>query len=221
MNFPIDYQSWRKLLTEDEQDFVQAMVVMKSPNAAAEMCGLDPKRARSLLKSAKVKTGIDLAKRELRNETNFSPADVAEDLMVIRDMALGRIPIAKTIIDKETGTANTVYVRETNLPSASKAVENLGRMLGVFTDKKEIVVPASDNQILKKIEDILGVTVDGTSEDVTDAEITPVIEEKFLEQEDNHLKSLSIDAMVEDLLQDPVLKDAVVERVTPSQRTKR
>lgn len=211
MNFPVQYDDWKVLLTDDEQSFVQAMLVMKSPSAAADMCGIPLQTAKKYLKKPRITAGLDLARRQLRNETNFTPADVAEDLMLIRDMALGRVPVARTCVDKESGRTWTTYIRETNLPAAQKAVENLGRMLGVFTDKKEISMPASDNQILKKIESILGVTVDGEAEDVTD-----VIDQKFTEQEDNHLAALSVDAMVDELLEDPVLKDALSARVQGS-----
>lgn len=214
MTFQLTYDNWRNILDEDEQAFVQAMVVMKTPAAAADMCGIPVQQARKLAKSARIATGIDLAKRQLRQDTHFTAADVAEDLMVIRDMALGRIPIAQTTFDKE-GNPSTHYVRQTNLQQASKAVENLGRMLGVFTDKKEITIPASDAQILKKIEDILGVTVDGTAEEVVP--LADVINDVYEERELTHLKSSSIDAIAEDILSDPVIKDVVTEKLNTSQ----
>jgi len=215
MTFELTYDNWRNILDEEDQAFVQAMVVMKTPAAAADMCGIPVQKARKLAKSARIATGIDLAKRQLRQDTHFTAADVAEDLMVIRDMALGRIPIAQTTFDKE-GTPSTHYVRQTNLQAASKAVENLGRMLGVFTDKKEISIPASDAQILKKIEDILGVTVDGDAVDVTPS-TRDVINDVYEERELTHLKSSSIDAIAEDILSDPVIKDVVTEKLNASQ----
>jgi hypothetical protein len=217
MNFELTYEHWKQVLTEDEHDFVQALLIMKTPSAAADMCGITKQKANKLAKSPRITTALDLAKRQLRQDTQFTPADVAEDLMLIRDMSLGRIPIAQTTFDKE-GNPSTHYVRQTNLQSAQKAVENLGRMLGVFTDKKEISIPASDAQILKKIEDILGVTVDGSSSEVLPEapDLREKINDHYETLELGHIKSSTVDAMAEDLLSDPILKEAVREQMTPS-----
>ena len=213
MTFSMSYDKWKDVLTQDEQDFVQALLVMKSPRAAGDMCGLSPDKASKLFKKPQIKMALDLSRAELREQTHFTPADVVEDLMVIRDMALGRLPVAK-VIKRDDLPPETVYVRETSLPVAQKAVESLGRMLGVFTDKKEISIPASDTQLLSKIEEILGVTVDGDCEDVTESStMADSVNRVFERRELEHIKSMSLDSVVDELLSDPLMKMALEERL--------
>lgn len=206
----VSYEKWKELLTPDEQEFVQAMVVMQCPVAASQMAGLTESAGRKLSKQAKIKTAVQLAKQDWRQQTHITPADIAQDLLLLRDMAFGRIPIAKTITTKE-GDIETHYVRETNLAQAHKAIQDLGRMLGVFTDKKEITIPASDAQILKKLESILGVTIDGDAVDITPSpeEINAIHDEK----EAQTIKAMSLDALADEILEDDVLRFVLEERL--------
>jgi len=117
------------------------------------------------------------------------------DLRLMRDMALGRIPVPETKwVD---GEPLTRYVRQFNPNAANKAIENLGRVVALFTDKKEISVPATDNQLRKRLEDLLG-----TSLDVEDAEFSeiedpslPELPEELAAMFDEHVEDDLADAL--------------------------
>ena len=151
-------ERWGHLLSAEQQDFVQAFVVTRSIGATAEMLDISRSRAKRLLDSPTIQAAIKFAERSLREGVHVTPEEVISDLRLMRDMALGRIPVPETKwVD---GVPMTQYVRQYNAGAANKAVENLGRVVGMFTDKKEISMPATDNQLKKRLEDLLGVSLD-------------------------------------------------------------
>lgn len=161
---------WSSLLTVDQQEFVSAYLVTQSVKAASEMIGIEPRLGRRYLASPTIQTAIKFSQKSLREGVHVSPEEVISDLRLMRDMALGRIPVPETKwVD---GEPITRYVRQFNAPAANKAMENLGRVVGMFTDKKEISIPATDNQLKKRLEELLG-----TSLDVHDAEYTEIPDE--------------------------------------------
>lgn len=158
---------WSSLLTVDQQEFVSAYLVTQSVKSASEMIGIKPHIGRRYLASPTIKAAIKFSQKSLREGVHVTPDEVISDLRLIRDMALGRIPVPETRwVD---GEPITRYVKQYNAPAANKAVENLGRVVGMFTDKKEITVPATDNQLKKRLEELLG-----TSLDVQDADFEEI-----------------------------------------------
>lgn len=158
-------ERWDHLLSVEQQEFVQAYVVTRSVGAAAEMLSISRSRAKKLLDSPTIQAAIKFTEKGLREGVHVTPEEVISDLRMMRDMALGRIPVPETKwVD---GIPITQYVRQYNAGAANKAVENLGRVVGMFTDKKEISVPATDNQLKKRLEDLLGCSLD----EVVDGEI--------------------------------------------------
>lgn len=165
---------WSSLLSADQQEFVQAYIVTQSVKAASEMIGIAPHLGRRYLASPTIQAAIKLTQKSLREGVHVTPEEVVTDLRMMRDMAMGRIPVPETKwVD---GEPVTKYVRQFNSNAANKAIENLGRVVGMFTDKKEITVPATDNQLKKRLEELLG-----TSLDVHDAEYTEIPPETSLE----------------------------------------
>jgi hypothetical protein len=73
----------------------------------------------------------------------------------------------------------THYVYKFDSGAANKAVENLGRVVGMFTDKKEIKIPTSDAQLRRKLEDLLGIPLDGEIEEGEFSEICDAQEAPF------------------------------------------
>lgn len=158
---------WNVLLSTEQIDFVQAYLVTRSVAAAAEMMSISRVRADKYLASPTVQSAIKIAQKQLRADFQVTPEEVIADLRLLRDMSLGRIPVPETKwLD---GQPVTRYVRQFNATAANKAMENMGRVVGLFTDRKEIVVPATDNQLRKRLEDLLGVSLE--IEDAID--ITP------------------------------------------------
>lgn len=167
---------WSSLLTVDQQEFVSAYLVTQSVKSASEMIGIKPTLGRRYLASPTVKAAIKFSQKSLREGVHVTPEEVISDLRLMRDMALGRVPVPETKwID---GEPLTRYVKQYNAPAANKAVENLGRVVGMFTDKKEITVPATDNQLKKRLEELLGTSLDvqdADYEEVVDADPTDTI----------------------------------------------
>lgn len=157
-------QRWAMLLSADQQEFVQAFLVTRTAKSAAEMAGIKPSTARRYLASPTIQAAIKMAQKTLREDAHVTPEEVIMELRMLRDMSMGRIPVPETKwVDGEPVTR---YVKQYNATAANKAVENLGRVVGMFTDKKEITIPATDNQIQKRLEELLGVTLEAEYSEV-------------------------------------------------------
>jgi hypothetical protein len=162
---------WGRLLSADQQEFVQAFLVTRSAGGAADMVGIGRSTALRYLNSPTIQASIRIAQKQLREECVVTPTEVINDLRLIRDMALGRIPVAQTKwVD---GEPITRFVRQFDAPAANKAVENLGRVVGMFTDRKEISLPASDTQLKRRLEELLGVSLE--IEDAQYSEVESVV----------------------------------------------
>jgi hypothetical protein len=194
---------WNTILTADQQEFVQAYLVTQSVKAASEMIGIKPQLGRRYLASPTIQTAIKFSQKSLREGVHVTPEEVVADLRMMRDMAMGRIPVPETKwVD---GEPLTRYVRQFNSNAANKAIENLGRVVGMFTDKKEIHVPATDNQLKRRLEELLGTSLDvhdaefeeipGDSpttpqNSLEDLEIPPDLADKFTSLEEDELTTL-------------------------------
>ena len=163
---------WDALLTPTQIEFVEAMVVTHKAHPAAKMVGIAPNTAYAYLKSPKIRAAIQLRKRNLRDTMAIDPAEVITDMRTLRDMAMGRIPVPETKwVD---GTPITAYVTQYNPQAAHKAVENLGKIAGMYVERKEIIVPATDTQLTRRLEELLGVSLEGEFEEV---DVTPVVDD--------------------------------------------
>ena len=133
------------------------------------MIGISADQGRKYLASPTIQAAIKLAQKNLRESAAVTPEEVVCDLRLIRDMALGRVPVPETKwVDGEPVTR---YVRQYNAGAANKAVENLGRVVAMFTDKKEIQVPATDDQLRRRLESLLGIPIEGEAEEVVEAQL--------------------------------------------------
>jgi phage terminase small subunit len=167
MNLAAIESRWASLLSADQIEFCQAFLVTQSTKSAAEMVGLTPAQGQRYIKSPTIQAAIKMGQKQLREGCDVTPEEVLSDLRLMRDMALGRIPVPETKwVDGEPVTR---YVKQYNANAANKAVENLGRVVGMFTDRKEISMVQTDEQLKSRLEDLLGVSLD-----ITDAEYAPV-----------------------------------------------
>ena len=155
---------WDALLTPTQIEFVDAMVVTQKLAPAAKMVGIAYGTATKYLKSPKIQAAIQLRKRSLREDLCIDPAEVITDMRILRDMSMGRIPVPETKwVD---GVPVTHYVTQFNPQAAHKAVENLGRIAGMYVERREITIPATDTQLTRRLEELLGVSLDGEFEEV-------------------------------------------------------
>lgn len=158
MDLSVIEQRWATLLSADQVDFVQAYLVTQSVASASEMVGIKRSQGRRYLLSPTIQAAIKLAQKSLRENIQVTPEEIIGDLRLLRDMALGRIAAPHT--QWVDGEPVTKYVKQFNPNAANKAVENLGRVIGSFTDKKEISMPATDSALKSRLEDLLGVKLD-------------------------------------------------------------
>lgn len=151
--------SWHLLLNDHQREFVEAMIVTQKASAAAAMVDISASTASKWLAAPKIQVAIKFRQRQLREDVAIQPSEVITDLRLLRDMALGRIPVPETKwVD---GEPKTRYVTQYNAAAAHKAVESLGRVAGMFVDVKEIKIPATDNQLKKRLEELLGTSIEG------------------------------------------------------------
>ena len=162
---------WSKLLSADQQDFVQAFLVTQTVAAAAKMANIRYSQAKRYIASPTIQAAIKLGQKATRENAHVTAEEVVSDLRLMRDMALGRIPIPETKwVD---GEPITKYVNQYNANAANKAVENLGRVVGMFTDKKEITMPASDTQLSKRLSELLGLNLEAADAEFTEVDDSP------------------------------------------------
>ena len=147
------------------------MVVTQKVSPAAKMVGIAYTTAASYLKSPKIQAAIQLRKRNLRDNMCIDPSEVITDMRMLRDMAMGRIPVPET--KWVEGQPVTHYVTQYNPQAAHKAVENLGKIAGMYVERKEIVVPATDTQLTRRLEELLGVSLDG---EFSEVDVTEVVD---------------------------------------------
>jgi len=161
---------WDALLTPSQIEFVEAMVVTQKSGQAAQMVGINTSTAYAYLKSPKIQAAIQLRRRNLRDTMCIDPSEVITDMRILRDMAMGRIPVPET--KWVEGEPITKYVTQYNPQAAHKAVENLGKIAGMYVERKEIVVPATDTQLTRRLEELLGVSLEG---EFTEVDVTPLV----------------------------------------------
>lgn len=150
---------WDALLSSQEREIVVAYLTTRNKSATAAYAGCSPTTVANVLQKPSVLVALRMAEKNAREEAKVTPEEIIMDLRAIRDMCLGRMPTPRTdVID---GQVVTNYVMKFDPAGANKAVENMGRVVGMFTDKKEISMPVSDHQLKARLEEILGVVVEG------------------------------------------------------------
>ena len=102
----------------------------------------DIKKAKELLKNGPITVRIEELQQEHRQRHNLTIDNIIADLQEYRDICMGRKPLTITTVVKNTqeGTAQSVntecFVFEPT--GANKALEVLGKHLGMFKDRVDV-----------------------------------------------------------------------------------
>ena len=134
-------------LTDKQQIFVDEYLVDLNATQAAIRSGYSKKTAQEqsarLLSNVMVSAAIEKARKERQERTHVEQDDVIKGAMELLDKSLGRVPVERTaIVD---GVPLPYEGKDFSPSGAGKALELLGKHLGMFVDKSETKVELIDN----------------------------------------------------------------------------
>jgi phage terminase small subunit len=143
------------LMVPKRQRFVDEYLIDLNATQAAIRAGYSAKRADAigydLLRITEVKAAIDAALEERRKKSEITAEYVLTNLREVVERCLQRAPVVdmkgRQVQDEEGRD-----VWEFNAPGVNKALELLGRHLGMFTDKVQMDVTLSPVTILSEVE---------------------------------------------------------------------
>lgn len=123
--------------TRKQQAFIVEYCIDKNGTQAAIRAGYSANSAGAiaceLLKNPKVSQAIDIELGSALDRARLSVDQVVSDLIEVKEMSMGRKPVAKVITTKE-GECIPLQVHEVNVAGANKSLELLGKHLGMFED---------------------------------------------------------------------------------------
>lgn len=133
-------------LTDKQKRFVEEYLVDLNATQAAIRAGYSEKTAYSIgvenLRKPEIKKAIDEAQNKRSERTQLTQDEVIADLRELRDICMGRKPVRVTEVVKnnQKGTALPVQVEIFALEptGAGKALDLLGKHLGMFSQKVEV-----------------------------------------------------------------------------------
>jgi phage terminase small subunit len=132
-------------LTPKQELFVKEYLIDLNATQAAIRAGYSKKTAKEIAAENLTKPNIaeaikiEIDKRMQRLDT--SADKVIEDLGLLRDMCMGRVPVTQTVMlrDTEGGTLPTEITQKVFEPAGAKgALELLGKHHKLFTDKYDM-----------------------------------------------------------------------------------
>ncbi|HHE3599680.1 terminase small subunit [Pasteurella multocida] len=144
-------------LTDKQKRFIEEYLIDLNATQAAIRAGYAEKTANRegsrLLSNVDIQEAIQEAKNKRSERVQISQDDVLRDLIELRDMCMARksVIVTDTVKNNQEGTVtaidNSVYAFEP--AGANKALELLGKHLGMFSQKVEV---SGDLQIEHKTE---------------------------------------------------------------------
>lgn len=127
-------------MTEKQQRFVQEYITTLNATQSAIKAGYSKRTAYSigqrLLKNVEIKQALDMAMNERKERTELTADYVLQNLQEIVERTMQRQPVivkGEQAVDEQ---GNNVWTFDAK--NAIKALELIGRHLGMFTDKHEI-----------------------------------------------------------------------------------
>lgn len=132
-------------LTDKQRRFVDEYLVDLNATQAAIRAGYSKKTAGQIgeqnLKKLEIAAAIQKAQAARAKRTEVTQDEVIKDLRELRDICMGRKPIRITEVIKnaQAGTAESVEVDVNAFEptAANKALELLGKHIGMFKEKLE------------------------------------------------------------------------------------
>ncbi|MCK4870767.1 MAG: hypothetical protein KAS93_06630 [Gammaproteobacteria bacterium] len=143
---PMDSAWWLKPKEKSVCDLFLGECLMDQPAAFAKI--YKPKTPSSkatgttrFFKRARVRRYLYFRTRKIEEKIELTQEEILRDLMLVRDMALGRVD-QKIVVGQDKGMVVTHVGKNTDLKAANQALTQLGKFheLGMWIEKKETEV---------------------------------------------------------------------------------
>ena len=136
-------------MTPKQERFVEEYLVDLNATQAAIRAGYSEQTARQIgaqnLSKLVIQQAIEAARNKRSERVELTQDEVVRDLRELRDICMGRKPVRRTEVVKNAQlgevTAREVEVYALEPTGAGKALDLLGKHLGMFVDKVEDVTP--------------------------------------------------------------------------------
>ena len=136
-------------MTPKQERFVEEYLVDLNATQAAIRAGYSETTARQIgaqnLSKLVIQQAIEAARNKRSERVELTQDEVVRDLRELRDICMGRKPVRITEVVKNAQlgevTAREVEVYALEPTGAGKALDLLGKHLGMFVDKVEDVTP--------------------------------------------------------------------------------
>ena len=136
-------------MTPKQERFVEEYLVDLNATQAAIRAGYSEQTARQIgaqnLSKLVIQQAIEAARNKRSERVELTQDEVVRDLRELRDICMGRKPVRITEVVKNAQlgevTAREVEVYALDPTGAGKALDLLGKHLGMFVDKVEDVTP--------------------------------------------------------------------------------
>ena len=131
-------------LTDKQRRFIDEYLVDLNATQAAIRSGYSAKTAyrigSELLQKTSVREAITNAMKERQVRTELTADEVIADLREVRDICMGRKKVRVVEVAKFEGMVNAseIEVKMIDPAGANKALELLGKHLGMFSDKVDV-----------------------------------------------------------------------------------
>ena len=131
-------------LTDKQKRFVSEYLIDLNATQAAIRAGYAKKTAGSIgqenLKKPEIQKAISEAMLKRQERTELTAEEVIADLREVRDICMGRKKIRVIEVAKFEGEINTseIEAKMIDPAGANKALELLGKHIGMFTDKMDM-----------------------------------------------------------------------------------
>ena len=132
------------MLTPRQRRFVDEYLVDLNGTQAAIRAGYSTKTARQigqkLLTKVDIQQAISAAQVERQKRTELTAAEVIRDLREVRDVCLGRksVKVVEVVKFEGEATPHEVDALVFDANGANKALELLGKHIGMFGDKLDV-----------------------------------------------------------------------------------